>query len=1387
MANSAITLDQTYITNTLIPDLNAVALQTELGGNNSTISSFSWAGGKSTYSFGLYQYDVGAAETAVENGTANNVQTDIINFLTSAGFNQDQLDELSSNGGLSSDTVQALSNQLSTALQLPANQAALQQLNDQWANGLVSQLQSALNVIEQNNPDIANQIYQSPELQLRLLDYANQFTLSSSGTSDYMVQWLSGQPVPETGGTFQLTPGQQLTGDDISNFVINTNYGYNNYASENNRLNALDNVLSTLPPDNSSIDLNGASSSTLTFSDTTINLADSAQANVTGTGNDFCLNDGSTLVCQAPSGTSGSAANLFNLTSNDTVIDNASGSANGDTFTQAAGATGDNVTISAGSITGVLNGSTINLGNSAQADVTGTGNDFYLNDGSSLVCQAPSDTSGSAANLFNLTSNDTVVDNASGSANGDTFTQAAGATGDNVTVTGGIVTTELTGSTITTENGTVATILGDNNCVNGNCTVAIDGNGNLITLQANDIDSIDGNNNSATSDGNGASISATGTDNSVTASDDDISLGASSSATVTGSGNTVNLGTGDTATVSGASENINLSTDTGSFDINGSSSQVTLSGAGDSVNVIGTGENFTMDGNSTIGISGSDVSIKASDDTVNLTSNSSSEITGNADTITGSSSMITLNGTGNSISGNYDALGIGSGSTDTVSSYSDTIDVGSGGSVISDGPGANTINSGTGATIVIGANNNYIDTVNASSDLGITLNSGANANVVGSGNTITSEGSNNLTASGDTISVLGNGDTVTGQGNAISATGGSFTLSNYDIYAPVTADTLSGNNNTITSNSSAVALDGTGNTLAGISDKVSLGNDSSVTSTGYADTFTLGTNDSLVCNSAYGEDTINAGATDTVVLGSSTTTTGNTINANGDQSITLDSGASASVVGSGNTITSEGSNSLTASGDTISVLGNGDTVTGQGNAISATGESLTLNNNDLYTTVTTDTLSGNNNTITSSDSAVALDGTGNTLVGNSNNITAGSGDNININGVGDTLATASGEVTLASNSSITINGYDASITGGTNDEAVMNLANSSSLVDNWNATGVETSTLYADPNGTGKIIGGYGYTGSGSGVALPGEPGGYGSGGGTYGAYGFADKKSSSSAISGNDIGVIAQYDLAQGNATAAIAAEAAAQQAYGIATSTSTDGTGTAVLEGAKWDQQVITWSLAGSPSDSALPFSNYMGSNYESAVQDAFNAWAAVDPNITFKEVADSSQSDIRIGFSNFNTSSSGVVGYTSYQANNGQMEAGMTIEVEDPNQDSLVIGPTGQLTYAGTNATLVQVLEHEIGHALGFADNTDSNSIMYYELTSSNATLDNTDVAGLNSLYGSEPGASTFISNSMNQLVQAMATMNIGSEMNTMSPLVPGALLMNKITLAPPVAVH
>ncbi|MDR6412894.1 UNVERIFIED_ORG: hypothetical protein ABIC62_006283, partial [Burkholderia sp. 1595] len=418
---------------------------------------------------------------------------------------------------------------------------------------------------------------------------------------------------------------------------------------------------------------------------------------------------------------------------------------------------------------------------------------------------------------------------------------------------------------------------------------------------------------------------------------------------------------------------------------------------------------------------------------------------------------------------------------------------------------------------------------------------------------------------------------------------------------------------------------------------------------------------------------------------------------------------------------------LGGSGDYLGLLGgSGYSVSGQGDTIDTwgnTGLNLAGANDNVGLGGTGDylgLLGGTGYSVSATGDTIAtLSNTQFSVSGNSDTLGLGSSDSVQVNGSGDSVS--------GSSDSVTVNGQNDSVSG--NSDAVDIVGSNSG--DSMSGSG---DSLSGDTSGMG------GDTSSPAPESAPGID--------YFGYYGFAGNQTVVNAAVGSSIGSIAQYDLSQGDQAAAAAAETGLHQADEIATSTPTSGTGSSVLEGAKWDSEVVTWSLATLPGTSSTQFSNDMGSQYAAEVQQAFATWGAAS-GITFEEVADSSQSDIRLGWSNLGTATTGVVGYTSFQAQNGAISPDAIIQLEDPSQDALATGTDGQQTYTGTDATLSQVLLHEIGHALGLADSADQNSIMYYELNSANRTLDATDIAGIQSLYGA---GST--DTSVTQLIQAMS---------------------------------
>ena len=179
--------------------------------------------------------------------------------------------------------------------------------------------------------------------------------------------------------------------------------------------------------------------------------------------------------------------------------------------------------------------------------------------------------------------------------------------------------------------------------------------------------------------------------------------------------------------------------------------------------------------------------------------------------------------------------------------------------------------------------------------------------------------------------------------------------------------------------------------------------------------------------------------------------------------------------------------------------------------------------------------------------------------------------------------------------------------------------------------------------------------------------------------------------------------------------------------------------LEGAQWASTNITWSFATSNygNDASDPFSSAISASYQSAIQWALQQWSSVAP-LTFTQVADTSDpngfADIRIGFGDLSTASTGIIGQTNLLWDGaGHFVPDEVVRLEDPSQFSATPNGSGNYTYNGTSATLEQVALHEIGHALGLAHASDPNAVMYASVGSSNQTLDGTDIAGIQALYG------------------------------------------------------
>jgi len=126
-------------------------------------------------------------------------------------------------------------------------------------------------------------------------------------------------------------------------------------------------------------------------------------------------------------------------------------------------------------------------------------------------------------------------------------------------------------------------------------------------------------------------------------------------------------------------------------------------------------------------------------------------------------------------------------------------------------------------------------------------------------------------------------------------------------------------------------------------------------------------------------------------------------------------------------------------------------------------------------------------------------------------------------------------------------------------------------------------------------------------------------------------------------VNVVAQYDSANGYQVAGAAAIAgfadAAQSAAGeLATTAAGLADDPTTL---RWAGHEVTWSFAAAATSGPSPISSAIGQRYEPVIESAIDAWASAS-GITFTQVAPGADPDILIGWGDFDTAASGVIGY-------------------------------------------------------------------------------------------------------------------------------------------------
>ena len=985
---------------------------------------------------------------------------------------------------------------------------------------------------------------------------------------------------------------------------------------------------------------------------------------------------------------------------------------------------------------------------------------------------------------------------------------------------GGASATISSPGTVSVSNSAVTLGAGDSGTSD---QVALAGSGNVVSLQSNGLSAtVTGSSNVVNSPLSGNAFTLDGSDNQFNGSGDVLLLAQNSATDIVGNNNIVTDVSGS-ADVSGSNNEVNVSGPGASANVDGgantisvgsgaSGTMITLEGTGTSADTLSvaagvTGVSADLGDTTTVLDLGSGTSLAIDSlnggGTVVGTTSDNAMLSGNNITLDATGGQYSLTGDGDIANASNSYISVASGSQATVIGSDDVLSGSTSDNITLDGSGDNAT-AGTGSTITVNGQNDSIaasgSTIDLAADTRATI-AGTGDSVVASQGDVIYLSNATITLSADsTVTIDGSDDIIVGAASDtinVSGANNFFSLSGGDTLTFDEADssgsvTGTGTGNTLIENGTGdtVTVTGNGFTLYG-----DVAQDSYSVAGGTGDIASLSSNDTLTLNGANSSaSVIGSGTGNTLIengTGDTATVTGNGFTLYGDaaqDSYTIASGgADIANLSSSDTITLDGADSNAS----VFGYGTGNTLieNGADDSMAVVGSDFTMYGDVANDTFTVD--SGTNEIASlSSHDIVTLDGaysSASISSGGSDNtlIENGTGDAVTVTGshfvmYGDvaqdsyTVGAGTDEtVYLSSNDVMTVDGAysdDHVIGSGTGNELIEN-----GIGDDMTASGNDF-TMYGDVGDDIYTSGGSGDTLNGLGVSegatydvdsygnvsdegdLNGGGGGYYGGYGYYGDYGFAGKQSVVNAALGSNIGSIAQYDLSIGDHAGAAAAEAGFHQAQAMANATPTASTGTSVDSGQQWAAGVITWGLAAN-----------MGGQYDAEMEQAFATWSAAT-GLTFEEVSGSAPADIQIGFSELSSVTTGIVGYTGYQANKGQILAA-TIQLEDPTQDALLPGADGHRTYSGADATLEQVLLHEIGHALGLADDSDQDSIMYYELTSSNQALDSTDIAGIQALYGtpsstgqSAPTTASTTSNSqisvddqLGQLIARMASFN------------------------------
>ncbi len=164
------------------------------------------------------------------------------------------------------------------------------------------------------------------------------------------------------------------------------------------------------------------------------------------------------------------------------------------------------------------------------------------------------------------------------------------------------------------------------------------------------------------------------------------------------------------------------------------------------------------------------------------------------------------------------------------------------------------------------------------------------------------------------------------------------------------------------------------------------------------------------------------------------------------------------------------------------------------------------------------------------------------------------------------------------------------------------------------------------------------------------------------------------------------------------------------------------------------VTWSFATTNLASGYQYDRYIVEvDYRQVIRDAFAAWEAV-ANIDFVETTDSSSVGIRLGWDAID-GAFGVVGEARYSGisdiNFNPVAPRYSITKAEIRFDTAETWSASKTPPVNVTS-LYSVALHEIGHAIGLAHSTDTQTIMYPTNTGLSA-LGTGDLDGIRVIYG------------------------------------------------------